>query len=99
MRLVYLPGARRDLAWLRHYYEQDFPEGAAAARTRIRAVEKLLAQNPFAGRPVHPTVHPSGVRRLVIPRTPFFVLYRVRDEHIEVLRLPDGRSFDSMLFE
>ena len=71
--LVYLPSTRGDLLWLRHYYTRVFPEGAAAARARMRAMERLILDNPHAGRPTHR----AGVRRLPIARTPFFVLYRV----------------------
>jgi hypothetical protein len=69
MRLVWLPAATCDLLWLRQYCERVFPEGAAAARARIRAMERLLLH---AGRPCHR----AGVRRLLIRRTPFFVVYR-----------------------
>jgi hypothetical protein len=68
MRLVWLPAATRDLLWLRQYCERVFPEGAAAARARIRAMERLLLH---AGRPCHR----AGVRRLLIRRTPFFVVH------------------------
>ena len=96
MRLVYLPAAVRDLLWLRHYYERVFPEGAAGAagaRARIRAMERLLRDNPHAGRPTHR----EGVRRLTIRRTPFFVVYRPTPERIEILRVFDGRAFDAGL--
>ena len=72
MRLVYLPSARGDLLWLRHYYARVFPEGAAAARARVLAMERLILDNPHAGRPTHR----ADVRRLPVARTPFFVLYR-----------------------
>ena len=93
MRLVYLPAAVRDLLWLRHYYERVFPAGAAGARDRIRAMERLLRDNPHAGRPTHR----AGVRRLPIARTPFFVVYRPTPERIEILRVFDGRAFDAGL--
>jgi plasmid stabilization system protein ParE len=93
MRLVYLPSAARDLLWLRHYYERVFPQGAAAARARILAMERLILDNPYIGRPTHR----ADVRRLGVTRTPFFVLYRPTPERIEILRVIDGRSFDSML--
>jgi plasmid stabilization system protein ParE len=93
MRLVYLPSARSDLRWLRHYYVRVFPEGAATARAHILATERLILDNPHIGRPTH---RPE-VRRLQVARTPFFLLYRVAADRIEVLRLIDSRSFDSLL--
>ena len=79
MQLVYLPSAVGDLLWLRHYYTRVFPEGAAAARARVLAMERLILDNPHIGRPTH-----RGVRRLQITRTPFFVLYRVAPDRIEI---------------
>ena len=95
MRLVYLRSAARDLLWLRTYYEQAFPEGAAKARDAVRRMEALVADNPFIGRPTHR----PDVRRLRIMRTPFFVLYRPTPQRIEILRIIDGRSFDGMVEE
>jgi toxin ParE1/3/4 len=93
VRLVYLPRVAQDLLWFRHYYTQVFPQGAAAARERVLATERLLLGNPHLGRPTHR----PDVRRLSIARTPFFLLYRLRDDRIEILRFIDGRSFDSLL--
>lgn len=92
MRVVYLPSAARDLSWLRHYYERVFPQGAERARARILAAERLILDNPHAGRPTHR----EGVRRLPISRTPFFLIYRPTPARIEILRVMDGRAFDAM---
>ena len=50
-------------------------------------MERLLRAHPQAG---HPTTV-AGVRRLVIPRTPFSLLYRVTAERIEILEVRDDR--------
>ena len=57
------------------------------------AMERLILDNPHLGRPTHR----AGVRRLQITRTPFFLLYRTTADRIEILRVIDGRSFDSLL--
>jgi plasmid stabilization system protein ParE len=88
-----MPEALADLVWFRHYYRRTFPQGAAGARTRFRAAESLLERNPYLGRPTHN----AHARRLPIARTPFFLLYRLREDRIEVLRVIDSRSFDSLL--
>ena len=93
MRIVYLASAARDVQWLRHYYQRVFPVGAAKAAQHIRATERLILDNPYAGRP---TPRPE-VRRVTVARTPFFLLYRLREDRIEILRVIDGRSFDSLL--
>ncbi|MFP4359386.1 MAG: hypothetical protein ACLFTG_01735 [Alphaproteobacteria bacterium] len=50
-------------------------------------MERLLREHPQAGRPTTVT----GVRRLVIPRTPFSLLYRVTAERIQILEVRDDR--------
>ncbi|WP_299822891.1 type II toxin-antitoxin system RelE/ParE family toxin [uncultured Jannaschia sp.] len=92
MKLVYLRTALRDLLWVRAYYERVFREGAAGARQSVRRMETLVMDNPFVGRPTH---RPE-VKKLLITRTPFFVLYRPTAERIEILRVIDGRSLDGM---
>ena len=95
MRIVYLRSAAGDLRWLRSYYERVFPEGAEKAREAVRRMEDLVAGNPFVGT----VTHRAEVRRLRIARTPFFVLYRPTSERIEILRVIDSRSLDSMIEE
>ena len=95
MRLAYLKSSARDLAWMRHYYGRVFPQGAAAAQQRFRAVEALLRDNPYAGRPIGS----EGARRLAVSRTPFLFVYRVAPTRIEILRVPDSRSLDSTLLD
>ena len=95
MRIVYLRSATGDLRWLRSYYGRVFPEGAAKAREAVRRMEGLVLDNPFIGT----ATHRPEVRRLRIARTPFFVLYRPTSERIEILRVIDSRSLDSMIEE
>lgn len=92
MRLVYLRTALRDLVWMRDYYERVFPEGTANARKAVLRMETLVLDNPFVGR----AIHRPEVKKLLITRTPFFVLYRPTAERIEILRVIDGRSVDGM---
>ena len=56
-------------------------------------MEELLQRNPHAGQPTHR----DDVRRMPISRTPFFLVYRLTAERLEILRVIDGRSFDSQL--
>ena len=76
--------AADDLALLRAYIAEDDP--AAAQRTAlhiIRSVEDLLAGHPQMGRPGRV----PGTRELVVPRTPYIVPYRIRNNRVEVLRV------------
>lgn len=86
MKIVYVRSALPDLVWFRVYYEAIFPEGERHALLQRRAEERLLRENPFAGR-----LAQDGMRKFPISRTPFVMVYRVMDDRIEVLRLWDGR--------
>ena len=88
MRVVYVRSALPDLVWFRAYYEAIFPEGARHALLQRRAVERLLRENPFAGRVVQ---EDADTRVFPISRTPFIIVYRVMEDRIEVLRVWDGR--------
>jgi len=87
LQIVYLPSTRAGLAWLRRYYATVFPAGSARAKQQFHMMERLLREHPQAG---HPTTV-AGVRRLVIPRTPFSLLYRVTAARIEILEVRDDR--------
>lgn len=89
MLLVFLPSTARDLEWFRYYYNSVFPDGDVKAKQHFRATKQLLAENPYIGRAVGGY---DDVRELVIPRTPFTVIYRVNVDQIEVLRVWDRRQ-------
>ena len=87
MTPVWSSEAIDDLVALRAHISEDDP--AAAQRVAlhiIRNVEALLSDNPGMGRPGRV----PGTRELVIPKTPFIVPYRVRNNAIEVLRVFHG---------
>jgi plasmid stabilization system protein ParE len=88
VRLVLLPAAVHDLAWVKSYYDRVFPEGAARARPRLRAGFRLIRENPHVG---HPTGH-AGIREFPLPRMPFSVIYRIGETRIEILRVWDQRA-------
>ncbi len=83
MRIVYLESTRDDLLWMRHYYEVIFPQGRENAQTKFHSTEQLLLTHPFTG---HKT-HIKDVYEFSIPKTPFSYIYRVKPDHIAVLRI------------
>ena len=84
MTLVWSPEAIEDLASLRAYIEQDDPVAARRVALHIiRNVEMLLPRNPEMGRPGRI----PGTRELVVPRTPFIVVYRVQSEVLQIIRI------------
>ncbi len=85
--IVWSPAAIGDLASLRGYIAEDDP--AAAQRVVlhiIRSIEQLLVGQPHMGRPGRV----PGTRELVVPKTPYIVPYRVRNNRLQVLRIYHG---------
>jgi len=84
------------LAWLQRalndrdaqldYIAQDNPLAAVAQGDRIEDQVDQLLQHPQMGRPGRK----QGTRELVISRTPFIVVYRIKGKRIELLRLLHG---------
>ena len=86
MTLFWSPTARRDLRDIRRYIAQDNPAAADATVRRIlRAVENLEIL-PEIGRPGRL----AGSRELVIPHSPFIVVYAVEAQTGEVLAVIHG---------
>ena len=50
---------------------------------RASAVETRLVMHPEIGRPGRV----PGTRELVVPRTPFIIPYRVKDNAVQILRV------------
>lgn len=65
---------------------QDNPLAAVSQGDRIDEQLDILLQHPQMGRPGRK----QGTRELVISRTPFIVVYRVKGKRIELLRLLHG---------
>ena len=78
--------ARGDLEQLRAYIEGDNAKAAARIADLILNAAERLDQFPYLGRPGRET----ATRELVVPRTPYIVIYRVRGEALEILRVLHG---------
>lgn len=83
MKLSWLPKAiaNRDAQIV--YIAKDNPLAAITQGDRIAEQIEVLLQHPEMGRPGRK----KGTRELVISRTPFVVVYRVKGMLIEVIRL------------
>jgi toxin ParE1/3/4 len=87
MIILCSPEAIGDLAALRAYIAEDNPKAAKRVVVRIiDCVEKLLSAHPHLGRPGRV----PGTREIVVPRTPYIVPYRIRNNRIQVLRVYHG---------
>lgn len=84
--LVWLQRALNDRDAQLDYIAQDNPLAAVAQGDRIEDQVDLLLLHPKMGRPGRM----QGTRELVISRTPFIVVYRIKGKRIELLRLLHG---------
>ncbi len=87
MRLIYLDTTKPDLGWLREYYRSTFPQGSALAARQYLKTIRILVANPYIGRPIGQ----DDLRKLVIPKTPFSLFYRIVEDRIEIARVWDQR--------
>jgi addiction module RelE/StbE family toxin len=85
VKVRYTKRALRDLAAIDVYITQHSPKGAARIGARIRKRIDDLRESPEQGA----LSEKQGVRILVVARTPYVVLYRVRQE-VEVLTILHG---------
>lgn len=86
MKLLWSPTARRDFRHIGRYIAHHNPAAAGSTvRRTLRAVENLaiFPELGWAGRV-------AGSRELVIPRTPFIVVYATDDQTVEVLAVIHG---------
>ena len=86
IEIVWSPLALARLKEIRAYVAKDKPEAAARLATRIVAVVENLAQHPYLGR----VGAEPEIRELVIGRTPYVVLYRVRGKRVVILTIWHG---------
>jgi toxin ParE1/3/4 len=87
MRITYSALARSDLRWYDRYYKQVFPEGALNAHAHYMRAVLLLLEHPQVGQ----EIDAAGTRVWPISRTPFSLIYLVKSEKIQVLRVWDNR--------
>jgi toxin ParE1/3/4 len=88
MQLVWMPPARKGLNDAIEYIALGNPLAALGQLDRIEQQTDTLMEHPELGRPGRV----KGTRELVISRTPFIVVYRVRPKakRVELLRLLHG---------
>ncbi|HER27577.1 MAG TPA: type II toxin-antitoxin system RelE/ParE family toxin [Rhodospirillales bacterium] len=83
MDILWFEFARNELVHIRRYIGERNPRSAKELARRIIDAVEGLRGHPGMGRPGRL----SGTRELVINGTPYIVLYRVRLEQIEILRV------------
>lgn len=81
MEIIWGDGARRDLDAAIDFIRAESPKGARRVGERILAAVSLLRDFPELA-PAS-TKH-RDLRQLVVPRTPYLVIYRIHAGHIEI---------------
>lgn len=88
MRIIFLASARRDLGWFRQYYRVVFAAGKEHAGAHFKEAKQLLKSYPLVG---HPS-DTANLRELQVLKTPFALIYRIRGDEIQIVRLWDQRA-------
>jgi toxin ParE1/3/4 len=86
LKVVWLPRALADRDAQIDYIARDSPKAAIGQGDRIESQIETLSAYPEMGR----EGRVAGTRELVVSRTPFIVVYRVRAGRVEILRVLHG---------
>ena len=86
MRILLTDPAIQDLDSIEAYVAEDNPEAAVQSVLRVLEAVEGLAEHPNIGRPGRI----SGTRELVVSKTPYIAVYRVRTNTVWVLRVLHG---------
>lgn len=84
--LTWTPQARAEREAAIDYIAEDNPVAALDQLSEIEQQTNLLTTQPSMGR----IGRVKGTRELVIGRTPFIAVYRIKGEVIEILRFLHG---------
>lgn len=86
MRVRWLARALHNLEDIGNYIARDDPAAAMRMVDRVESCTSGLAANPERGR----RGRVDGTRELVIPGTPYLVVYRLSATTVDVLRVLHG---------
>lgn len=83
MRLVWKAPALEDLIEIRGYIAEDNPAAALRVAKQLRESANKLIQNPYIGR----VGTLNETRELVVTKFPYILVYELKQESIEILRV------------
>ena len=86
MNLEYTLAAEGDLASILDYVARYDPAAARRVVTRIRKAVRRLDRFPFSA----PKRRRDDTRIPVIPGTPYFAIYQIAGDEVQVLRIYHG---------
>ncbi|MCW9682951.1 type II toxin-antitoxin system RelE/ParE family toxin [Dolichospermum planctonicum UHCC 0167] len=83
MQVKWLKWALRNLEQARNYVFQDNPTAAQGLIIKIQNAANQLQKYPFMGK----NGRVEGTKELIISNSPYILIYRVKEESVEVLRI------------
>jgi toxin ParE1/3/4 len=86
MQIRWLRKGLRSLEQAYDFLAQENPEAAIQLVLKIRVATEKLANFPTMGRPGRV----EGTKELVILGSPYLVIYRVKGQRVEILRVLHG---------
>ncbi len=86
MPIRWLHKALRSLEQAHDFLARENPEAAIQLVLKIRVATEKLANFPTMGRPGRV----EGTKELVILGSPYLVIYRVKGQRVEILRVLHG---------
>jgi toxin ParE1/3/4 len=95
MKIVWTEQALANLISIRDYIAEGSEQNAILVSERILECVRLLAAQPEIGR----RGEVPGTRELVVPRTQYVIVYRVREGGLRLLAVLHGRQQWPELFE
>jgi toxin ParE1/3/4 len=87
LKLRWTRPALADLVEAQNYIARENPPAAQALAQKVWDAAENLCNHPGMGR----VGHVEGTREWVVSDTPYLIVYRVRDEALEILRIWHGR--------
>lgn len=86
MRIRWTPAAAEDLEHIKDYLTEHLPQFAQSTVLELYETIRSLKMWPSRGR----IGREEGTRELVVPRLPYIVVYRVKEQAVEVLHIYHG---------
>ncbi|RAM48536.1 MAG: type II toxin-antitoxin system RelE/ParE family toxin [Hapalosiphonaceae cyanobacterium JJU2] len=83
MKIKWLKKALRNVEQAHEYIAKDNPDAAVRVVLKISSAVSQLADSPYIGR----SGRVEGTRELVIVQTPYIVIYRVKEETVQIIRV------------
>jgi len=87
MKVRFTRLALAELDEIRSFLVTRSPRGAANVEARIRQVVRMISEQPLGSQEVEGR---PGIRRAPLVSYPYVIYYRIREAHVEIIRIRHG---------